>query len=156
MDVLPERLPWFIGGPLMGLCVVALYALANKPLGATGAYAEVAAFVRGRPAETWRVWFFVGLIGGGVLAAFLRGGPGPNLGYGALALLVPLGLLVPILFLAGLLMGFGARWSGGCTSGHGLRGCATLSPSSLVATATFMGTAIAVTLLANALTGGAL
>ena len=32
MDILPDRLAWYITGPLMGLCVVALYAFANKPL----------------------------------------------------------------------------------------------------------------------------
>lgn len=36
-DLLPEQLPWFVVGPGLGLLVVRLYALANKPLGATGA-----------------------------------------------------------------------------------------------------------------------
>lgn len=45
-----------------------------------------------------------------------------------------------------LLVGFGARLSAGCTSGHGLSGCARRSPTSLVATAIFFGVAVATAL----------
>ena len=56
--------------------------------------------------------------------------------------------------LAGGLIGFGARLGGGCTSGHGMCGVATGSPASIVATMTFMGTAIvAANLLALAIRG---
>ncbi len=156
MDLLPERLAWYIAGPLMGLCVVALYALANKPLGATTAYSETISFIRRRPFDSWRVWLFAGFFGGAVLAAVLRGGFSPNLDYGALGDKVPLALLVPILLGAGVIMGYGARWAGGCTSGHGLRGCASLSPASLAATGTFMATAVAVTAVLHFATGGSL
>ncbi len=54
---------------------------------------------------------------------------------------------VLILFGGGVLVGFGTRWSGGCTSGHGLSGCGRLQPASLVATAVFFGVAIAVSFL---------
>jgi len=47
----------------------------------------------------------------------------------------------------GLLVGFGTRMAGGCTSGHGLSGCARLQPSSLLATALFMGSAMALSFL---------
>lgn len=55
-----------------------------------------------------------------------------------------------VLLLGGALVGFGTRMAGGCTSGHGLSGCSRLQPGSLVATATFLGTAIGVSLLAAA------
>lgn len=42
------------------------------------------------------------------------------------------------LFIAGLLVGFGARYGSGCTSGHGICGLSRLSPRSLLATLTFM------------------
>lgn len=45
------------------------------------------------------------------------------------------------LFVGGLLVGYGARLSQGCTSGHGICGLASLSMPSLVAVGTFMGTA---------------
>ncbi len=40
--VLPNRIPWFVAGPLISLLVVGLYAVMNKPLGASGAYVNVA------------------------------------------------------------------------------------------------------------------
>ena len=52
-----------------------------------------------------------------------------------------------VLFGGGALVGFGTRWSGGCTSGHGLSGCGRLQPASLIATAVFFGVAIAVSFL---------
>ena len=45
---------------------------------------------------------------------------------------------------AGLLVGFGARLGGGCTSGHGVCGIARLSARSIAATAVFMASAIVV------------
>ena len=48
-----------------------------------------------------------------------------------------------LMAIAGLLVGFGAAYGGGCTSGHGVCGIARLSPRSLVATATFMATGFA-------------
>ena len=61
-------------------------------------------------------------------------------------------VIVPVLLGAGALIGFGAKTAGGCTSGNGLSGNAILSPASLVATATFFGTAIAVSFAIEALT----
>jgi uncharacterized membrane protein YedE/YeeE len=104
--------------------------------------------------ELWRLWFFIGLIAGALLAAFLSGGPRLNTGYGALGALVPFAVLVPLLFIGGLLSGFGARWAGGCTSGHGISGTSSLSPASIVATMTFVATAVAVTFAIHVLTGG--
>lgn len=43
------------------------------------------------------------------------------------------------IIIAGLLVGFGASYGSGCTSGHGICGLSRLSPRSLVATVTFMG-----------------
>ena len=157
MELLPDRLPWFIGGPLIGLLVVALYAVANKHLGVTTSYMQVVTFVRSpRMAEMWRVWFFGGLVVGSLLATFLGGGPSPSLNYGALGDLLPIAAIVPVLFVAGVIMGFGARWGGGCTSGHGIGGAAILSPGALVGIVTIMGTAIGLTIIMHLITGGVL
>ncbi len=48
----------------------------------------------------------------------------------------------PVLVIAGLLVGFGSVWGNGCTSGHGVCGLSRLSVRSLVATLTFMATAV--------------
>jgi len=75
------------------------------------------------------------------VGALEAGVPGPlsaRLGEGG-ALLALLG--------GGALVGFGSAACGGCTAGHGLTGCARLSPGSLVATAAFFGAAIATSLL---------
>jgi uncharacterized membrane protein YedE/YeeE len=45
---------------------------------------------------------------------------------------------VPVVIAGGLLVGFGTRLGGGCTSGHGVCGLARLSPRSIVATLLFM------------------
>lgn len=157
MEILPERIAWFIAGPIIGLLVVALYAIANKHLGVTTSYLQVMTFVRSpRTAEMWRVWFFAGLVGGSLIAAFLKGGPSPNLTYGALGNLLPVAAIVPVLFVGGMLMGFGARWGGGCTSGHGISGAAILSRGALVGIVTIMATAIGLTLIVHLITGGAL
>lgn len=55
--------------------------------------------------------------------------------------------MVVVLFVGGVLVGFGTRLAGGCSSGHGLSGCGRLRPVSLVATAVFFGTAVVVSFL---------
>ncbi len=155
MDILPDRLAWFIGGPIIGLLTVALYAVANKHLGVTTSSLQVMTFVRSpRMAEMWRVWFFGGLVAGSLVAAFLRGGPSGNINYGALGDLLPIATIVPVLFVAGMMMGFGGRWGGGCTSGHGIAGAAILSRGALVGIVTIMGAAISLTLITHLITGG--
>jgi uncharacterized membrane protein YedE/YeeE len=155
--LLPERLPWFVAGPLIGLLIVGLYAVQNKPLGATSAYANVIALIGNRTKiEVWRVWYFAGILLGAMIAAWLQGNLSLDLSYGALGRVLSMPILIPLLFVGGLLMGYGARWAGGCTSGHGLCGTSVRSPGSFAATITFMLTAIAVTFLVHFLTGGLL
>lgn len=56
-------------------------------------------------------------------------------------------VMVAMLFAGGVLVGFGTRLAGGCSSGHGLSGCGRLRPVSLLATAVFFGTAVIVSFL---------
>jgi uncharacterized protein len=56
-------------------------------------------------------------------------------------------LMWPLLLLGGILVGFGTRLCGGCSSGHGLNGCSRLQPISLLATSIFFGTAVVVSTL---------
>jgi hypothetical protein len=60
-------------------------------------------------------------------------------------------LAVLALFGGGIVVGFGTRMAGGCTSGHGLSGCSRLQIGSLASTATFMAAAVAMTFLLRGL-----
>lgn len=51
------------------------------------------------------------------------------------------------LLFGGALIGFGTQLAGGCTTGHGLSGASRLVPASLVATASFFGSAVIVSLI---------
>lgn len=51
------------------------------------------------------------------------------------------------LLFGGIMVGFGTQMAGGCTSGHGLSGCARLIPASLLATVVFMSSAIFLSML---------
>lgn len=143
------QLPWYVAGPVMALCVVACRALFNGRLGVTGGFSEVVGRLRsGSASFDWRGWFLIGVVLGGTVFALLAGGA-DFAGYGWLtAHLRGAGrvAIVPILFVAGVLIGYGAKLAGGCTSGNGLTGTSLMSPASLAATATFFATAIVVSL----------
>ena len=164
MNLLPAQLPWFVAGPGIGLLLVVMYAIGNTHLGISSSYLRTAQAVVWRrvPQDSWKVRYFIGLAVGALLASLLSSGPRPSYDslYGALGGILPVAVVVVgvpiVLFLGGVLMGVGARWAGGCTSGHGISGSSALSPASLVSTVTFMGVAIALMLVFNLLTGGAL
>ena len=99
---------------------------------------------------------FLSALIAGALAAGLLGSATRLTGYPVLSGTVPAVVLLPLLAAGGLALGYGARWACGCTSGHGLSGCAAGSPDSLAATATFFVVAVAITFAARALSGGAL
>ncbi len=132
----------------MGLCVVGVRALFNARLGVTGGFSEVIGKLSERSlAFDWRGWFLIGIILGGTLFAIAAGGPDFH-GYGWLTENFhgsDRALIAPILLLSGVAIGYGAKLSGGCTSGNGLSGSASLSPASMAATGTFFVTAIAIT-----------
>ena len=118
-----------IGGALIGLASVWLLAANGRIAGVSG----ILHGIFSPPEAQWRAWFISGLLVAG-LAWQAAGAPVPmREGF-------PLGWAAA----AGLLVGFGTRMAGGCTSGHGVCGMARLSPRSIVATGVFMATAIAV------------
>jgi len=102
--------------------------------------------------------FLVGVALGGTISAWLALGhaPAPSLPAGEFARLFGDDRLVDaaVLLLGGVLVGFGTRMAGGCTSGHGLCGTSRLQPGSLVATACFFGMAIVVSFALRFLLGG--
>lgn len=150
--MLRPQLPWFVAGPLLGLCVVAARALFNGRLGVTGGVSELVTKLGGRSLRLdWRGYFLVGLAIGGAAFALVAGGPDFH-GYGWLTDTFSSGLAIgAILLVSGVLIGYGAKTSGGCTSGNGLSGNSMLSPASFAATATFFATAIVVSFVVEAL-----
>jgi uncharacterized membrane protein YedE/YeeE len=132
------------GGLLIGLAAALLLLFDGRIAGISGVLAGVLQPVRGD--TLWRLLFLLGLVTGGVAMTFVRpDGAGAPAGAGR-----PL----PVVALAGLLVGFGTRLGNGCTSGHGVCGLSRLSARSLVATITFMLTAALTVLAAHFLGGG--
>jgi uncharacterized protein len=123
-----------LGGVLLGVAVSALSFWAGRVAGISGILGGL--FTPGREGRSWRVQFLAGLAVGGVLLLLVQPGVFGSAGRSA-----------PELVLAGLLVGFGARLGGGCTSGHGLCGLSRLSGRSLLATLVFMGTAMVTVLV---------
>lgn len=152
-SLLSHRPAWYVIGPLIGLIVVGLMATINHRIGALGGYSSVVERVTARPPGIdWRTAFLGGVFVGALLFVLLGGDGAVGDGYGWLTRALSSDVLVAvILFGAGILIGFGAKTAGGCTSGNGLGGCSTGSPASFAATATFMGTAVAVSFAIEAL-----
>jgi uncharacterized protein len=147
MSFLTAVCPWPLAGLLIGLLTVTLQWVDNLPLGATGAAAGFVGWARKPSAGlTWRALFFLGLIAGGAVYAGLTRAAPAGWAYPALDRLFG-GALPPKavwLSVAGLFIGFGARWAGGCTSGHGICGVGRLQSGSLATTVTFVVTAVLV------------
>ncbi|WP_449410838.1 YeeE/YedE family protein [Methylobacterium komagatae] len=91
----------------------------------------------------WRAAFVAGLVVAPLAYAGLGGSLPP----------VTVGASFPLLILAGLLVGFGARLGAGCTSGHGVCGLGRGSPRSLAATGTFMAVAVLTVIVMRHLVG---
>jgi uncharacterized protein len=148
--MLNPQLAWYVAGPVLGLCVVAIRLTFNARLGVTGGYSSIVGTVGARRLDfDWRAWFVVGVLLGGTIFALAAGGPDFR-GYGWLTESFSDALVGPVLLAAGVLVGYGAKLAGGCTSGNGLSGTSMLSPSALAATGTFFATAIAVSFLTEA------
>ena len=121
-----------------------------------------------RSAGTWNLAFALGIAAGGFVGIRLLSDPAAPLAISAstVAALADLGVtdlvgLVPSQLVSwaalatpvgalmvlggGFLVGFGARWAGGCTSGHAISGLADLQVPSLVAVAGFFAGGLVVT-----------
>ena len=142
-----ERWPFWAGGVAIGGFLILFLVGANKMLGVSTGYADACA-VAVEPAAraSWRLPFLVGIVGGGLLAALL-GGWNPSFAVALFDDVVSSSMAVKAVTFTsgGVLLGFGARLAGGCTSGHSIAGIAQLAPSSLVATAGFMAAGFTVT-----------
>ena len=131
------------GGLLIGSAAALFLLLTGRIAGVSGMTAIATRIGSGGTPRSQAAAFLVGLpLGTALVALFVRE-PG-----------VTVTSSVPLLVIAGLLVGFGTRLGNGCTSGHGVCGIARLSPRSLAATATFMVSAAATVFLARHVIGG--
>jgi uncharacterized protein len=128
-------LPSLFGGVMIGLAASLLALGAGRVAGISGILGGL--ITPGREGRAWRLQFLAGLWVGALLLLAVQP-----------AVFGSAGRSLPVLALAGLLVGFGARLGGGCTSGHGVCGLSRLSGRSVVATLVFMGTAAITVLVA--------
>jgi uncharacterized membrane protein YedE/YeeE len=130
--------PWtsLAGGALIGLSAVLLMATVGRIAGISGILARLMP-PSAQDDGAGRLAFVIGLIAAPATWIALSGSTIEQT-------VLPAG---PVAVVAGLLVGFGAVWGSGCTSGHGVCGLARLSPRSMAAVGTFMATAVATVLL---------
>lgn len=126
--------PWtaLAGGALIGLAVSWLLLADGRILGVTGIFGGLVSPKQAGADRRWRAAFLGGLVAAPLFARLAFGAAPPTID-------APW----PVIVIAGLLVGFGARLSNGCTSGHGVCGLARFSPRSLAATLSFMGAGFA-------------
>lgn len=135
-----ELWPALLGGALIGLSSALFLLTLGRVAGVSGMLAgAVARALSLTDALGFRAWFLAGLLAGGALFAFVAPARFSMAGTGSL----------PVLAVAGLLIGFGTRIGNGCTSGHGICGLGRGSKRSLAATLTFMASAMLTVLVAR-------
>lgn len=150
IEFLLGQWPWWFSGILVGLTVPLLYLLSGNWFGISTSLQEIGALCLpksklpyfanfDRLANFWVILFVGGLMLGGYIATQFLNAPSiewperfAQTGY------LPL-------FLGGILIGFGARYANGCTSGHAITGIANLNWPSLVATIFFFVGGLSVT-----------
>lgn len=147
----------------IGFLSCAAFVLSDKPIGCSTAFARTSGMLeqllRGRktremdyyrqfvPEVDWEWMLVLGIVLGAFTSAWLSGEFRlewvPSLWAAAFGS-ESLPRLVTA-FCGGVIMGFGARWAGGCTSGHGISGTLQLAVSGWLAVAAFFaaGTATA-------------
>ena len=136
--------PWWVAGLAVGAAVPLLLLLANRHFGVSSSMRHLcAACLPSKPGyfrydwrrDSWNLFLVAGvLLGGWIAQRFLEPTPAPAMPlelFSFEALATPRGLLM--LVGGGFLVGFGARWANGCTSGHAIMGLSLRRPASLVA-----------------------
>ncbi|MCG3860441.1 YeeE/YedE family protein [Psychrobacter sp. Sarcosine-02u-2] len=113
-----------VGGLILGVATVILLLGIGRIAGISGIFSSL---LKPKRVEMWQVLFIAGLVISPLLYRLVKPLP-----------VLEISTSIPLLIMAGLLVGFGTRLGSGCTSGHGICGNARLSPRSMAATVTFM------------------
>ncbi len=155
---------WAAGGAGIGVITLLLLWVTNQRLGISTGFENLCALVVKTPyfqrsevsgGRSWRLPFLGGLVLGGAVAAVTGGGWAPFWGLGMFDTTFGGGPAVKLawMFGGGLLIGFGTRMAGGCTSGHGIFGISNLERASVESTLAFMAAGIVTTNLIYRLGG---
>jgi uncharacterized protein len=116
-----------LGGALIGIAVTIMLLFNGRVTGVSGIISS--ALGKPRKDDLWRWMFLAGMIAGGFLMHTTRPDFFSNIS----------GRSLPIVAIAGLLVGYGTVMGSGCTSGHGICGMSRFSVRSVIATLTLMG-----------------
>jgi uncharacterized membrane protein YedE/YeeE len=129
------------GGLVIGLSAAILLLGTARILGASGILGSV---VEGSEpdAATERLWFLGALIGAPAVAVLIFGAPSTNVSGD-----------LPLLALAGVLVGVGTRLANGCPSGHGVCGMSRFSTRSIASTLVYLAVGFAVMFAARHVLG---
>ena len=143
-DIAPlDPLVALAGGLLIGLAAALLLVFSGRIAGISGMVARAVGIADTGIPRAQALAFVAGLPIGAVLVSnWVRT---PDIGVTT---------SIPLLIVAGLLVGFGTRMGNGCTSGHGVCGVSRLSPRSIAATASFMLVGFLVVGTARMMVGG--
>ena len=134
-------IPATLGGLLIGIASTMLLVGLGRIAGISGILGQL--FGPDADGRGWRIAFLVGLIGAPAIWLMVSGDSVPVIDAS-----------LPLLIIGGLLVGFGTRLGGGCTSGHGICGLGRLSLRSLVATLVFMAVAVITVFIMRHVVGG--
>ena len=125
-----------IGGIIIGLAVVIFFLFNGRLIGISGIAANA---LNQKERRIDNFLFLAGLIIGPILYSIISNKE----------INISISNFLPLLIVAGLLVGIGTRISGGCTSGHGISGIGRFSLRSIIATITFMFVGILTVLIKN-------
>lgn len=136
--------PWWFSGILIGLTVPAMFIFSGKAFGISSSLRHIGAMCAPKlklayyrdynwKSYIWQLVFVVGVALGGLVAVNLLSAEPVEF----LPATLKNSAGIPRLIIGGILVGFGTRYAGGCTSGHAITGLSNLNWPSLVATIFF-------------------
>lgn len=152
MDFILEPWPWWLSGILVGSIVPLMWIITNKSFGISSSFQQIGSMCvpgckweylgkHNRSAGLWTLVFVIGVAIGGAVANYLLSSQSiefvpesHHTAFGAARV-----------FIGAMLLAFGARYAGGCTSGHAISGLSDLNWTSLVAVCFFFAGGLFVT-----------
>jgi len=163
----------YVAGAGIGILVCLAFLLSNRPIGCSSGFVKAGGLIEKTispthvekkeyyreiiPQVDWAFMLIPGIVIGAFISSILSGQ--------FQLILVPATwiatfgntpvLRIIVAIIGGILLGFGARWAGGCTSGHGISGSIQLSLASMITAACFFAGGIAMAMFMFHVIGGA-